>query len=144
MFKFCNFFEHQPYNVHLSTELPTKDETVKTTWNTLDMTIHGSFMCIALILNFNWFILLFSKERNQFTVAGNHEYKKTESIDFVVVSRLSSHHLYTCNTNHVNLKPWETKKGEILVKYTGLFLQYFLKKRYYWNKDTKLFGRLTK
>ena len=125
MFKFCNFFEHQPYNIQLSTELPTKDETVKTTWNTLNMTIHGSFMCIALILNFNWFIWLFSKERNQFTVAGNHEYKKTDSIHFVQ-SSLDSHLIIIPVIPIMWIyKPWETKKGEILFKYTGLFLNTF-------------------
>ena len=58
----------------LATGLPIRDETVKTTENSSNVTIQRSAFDIQILL------LIFGKERNKFTVAGNCEYKETDLI----------------------------------------------------------------
>ena len=71
--------------------LPTKDETVKMTRNTWNMPIPGLiYVFCPRCRNIMAYSMIWQK-KNKFTVAGNHQYRKTENIKFrTVVFEVSS------------------------------------------------------
>ena len=66
-----------PPFIYIHTGLHTQDETVKTTKKYADPKVKSSLL--LRIKSFLYLILRFSKKRNKFTVAGNHNYEVTES-----------------------------------------------------------------